>query len=561
MGKMKKKGESGAATNYVSRNQALKKLQLSLADFRRLCIMKGIYPREPKNKKKVNKGSTAYKTYYYVKDIQYIAHEPVLKKFREFKIFMRKLKRAMGREEYSDAQRLQENKPVYTLDHIVKERYPTFTDALRDLDDALSMVFLFAILPQTPKIKGEFVQRCKRLRVELQHYIIASKSLKKVFISIKGIYFQAEIQGQNITWVVPHQFTQNLPNDVDFRIMMTFIEFYTTMVGFINFQLYHNINLHYPPQLSINNNNVETETKYCQEVDLDDEKLAALTLSLKGTLEDSADNVELDKFTDGQEDETEAAQNKEREDEKKFQSLFEGKKFFISREVPRDSLVFIIRCFGGQVSWDETSGIGSTYTSNDDGITHHLVDRPTISNQRMDRHYVQPQWVFDCVNAQQLVPVNDYVPGAVLPPHLSPFVEEKEGDYIPPERKQMLEREKELLRTEAENEDEGEEEEDDEDDEEEEEEDEEEKSEKITKKAGNKRKATTTKPSTTTEVGLNDEEKKLALMMLPKKKKALYDKIMHSKKKKASHARKLEEKRAIHDKKASSAKKRKVTKE
>jgi len=34
MGKMKKKGESGAATNYISRNQALKKLQLTLADFR-----------------------------------------------------------------------------------------------------------------------------------------------------------------------------------------------------------------------------------------------------------------------------------------------------------------------------------------------------------------------------------------------------------------------------------------------------------------------------------------------------------------------------------------------
>ena len=33
---------------------------------------------------------------------------------------------------------------------------------------------------------------------------------------------------------------------------------------------------------------------------------------------------------------------------------------------------------------------------------------------------------------------------------------------------------------------------------------------------------------------MSAEEKKLALMMLPKKKKALYDKIMHSKKKKAS---------------------------
>jgi len=538
MGKMKKKGESGAATNYISRNQALKKLQLSLADFRRLCIMKGIYPREPKNRKKVNKGSTAHKTYYYVKDIQFIAHEPVLKKFREFKIFMRKLKRAMGRQEYSDAERIEENKPVYTLDHIVKERYPTFTDALRDLDDALSMVFLFAMLPQTPKIKNEFVQRCKRLKVEFQHYIIASKALKKVFISIKGIYYQAEIQGQNITWVVPHQFTQHLPNDVDFRIMMTFIEFYTTMVGFVNFQLYHNLNLHYPPQLNINNNEaIDNDVKYCQEVDLDDEKLAALTLSLKTSLEEATENIELDRFENEDNNEEEKTQEKEREEETKFKSLFEGKKFFIAREVPRDALVFIIRCFGGEVSWDHTVGIGSTYTANDNDITHHLIDRPSIPNQRMDRHYIQPQWIFDCVNSQQVIPINDYVPGALLPPHLSPFVEEKEGDYVPPERKEMLEREKELLRTEASQEDE---------------EDRIEEGDAIAevskRTSGNKRKHTEDADA------LNDEEKKLALMMLPKKKKALYDKIMHSKKKKASHARKLKEKRAQHDKKASKTK-------
>jgi pescadillo protein len=55
-------------------------------NFRRLCILKGIYPHEPRHKKKVGKGSTAPKTYYFVKDINYISHEPIIQKFREFKV-------------------------------------------------------------------------------------------------------------------------------------------------------------------------------------------------------------------------------------------------------------------------------------------------------------------------------------------------------------------------------------------------------------------------------------------------------------------------------------------
>ena len=89
---------------------------------RRLCILKGIYPHEPKNIKKVNKGSTALKTYYYVKDIQFLAHEPLLDKFRDFKAFMRKVTRALHRDQEHTVQKLHDNKPVYTLDHIVRER-------------------------------------------------------------------------------------------------------------------------------------------------------------------------------------------------------------------------------------------------------------------------------------------------------------------------------------------------------------------------------------------------------------------------------------------------------
>jgi len=84
----RRKATSGAATAYVSRNQALKKLQLRLADFRRVCILKGIYPHEPRHAKKAGgaTGSTAPKTYYYAKDINFLLHEPIVNKFREYKV-------------------------------------------------------------------------------------------------------------------------------------------------------------------------------------------------------------------------------------------------------------------------------------------------------------------------------------------------------------------------------------------------------------------------------------------------------------------------------------------
>jgi len=176
----------------------------------RLCILKGIYPREPKNKKKANKGSTAPSTFYYAKDIQYLMHEPILAKFREYKTFSKKMAKVMSKGQYSTAKSLAENKPIYTLDHIIKERYPTFTDALRDLDDALCMIFLFATMPKTDKIKAETIENCQRIAAEFQHYVLHTRSLRKVFLSIKGIYYQAEVKGQTITWLVPYQFSQDV---------------------------------------------------------------------------------------------------------------------------------------------------------------------------------------------------------------------------------------------------------------------------------------------------------------------------------------------------------------
>ena len=140
MGRLKVKGKAGAAKNFITRSAAIKKLQCSLADFRRLCILKGIdqyvtytwfylnniwpgiFPREPRSRKKANKGSSAPASFYYAKDIAYLAHEPILKKLREHKAFAKKLARALGRGEWSSAKSLEKNRPIYRLDHIIKER-------------------------------------------------------------------------------------------------------------------------------------------------------------------------------------------------------------------------------------------------------------------------------------------------------------------------------------------------------------------------------------------------------------------------------------------------------
>ena len=123
MAKIQKKGQKGAAANYITRTKAVRKLQISLAEFRRLCILKGIYPRDPKNKKKASGRNNANNTFYYTKDINYLLHEPVLAKFRERKAFLRKLAKAIGKHQLSTAKSLEESLPTYSLDHIVKERY------------------------------------------------------------------------------------------------------------------------------------------------------------------------------------------------------------------------------------------------------------------------------------------------------------------------------------------------------------------------------------------------------------------------------------------------------
>ncbi|CAI5512699.1 unnamed protein product [Closterium sp. Naga37s-1] len=338
--RVSRRGKEGNAAKYTTRNQALVRLQLKLADFRRLCILKGIHPREPKKKTK-----GAHKTYYHVKDINFLAHEPLLELQRELRAQRKKIRKAKGRLETEKVERLERSMPRVSLDHLVKERYPSFIDAIRDLDDALTMLHLFATLPAdaTFRIPATRVNNARSLSLEWQAYIARTHSLRKEFVSVKGIYYQAHVVGQPHAYItrthaLPKEFVsvkgiyyqahvvegssllslewqayitrthalrkvfvsvkgiyyqahggaagdvagatsahavggvggvgwlclgevrgegrgasanalQGIPTDVDFRVMLTFLAFYETLMGFVNFKLYHELRLAYPPRL------------------------------------------------------------------------------------------------------------------------------------------------------------------------------------------------------------------------------------------------------------------------------------------------------------------------
>ncbi|OLN84316.1 Pescadillo-like protein [Colletotrichum chlorophyti] len=495
MGKIKKKGQAGAAKNYVTRNQAIRKLQISLPDFRKLCIWKGIYPREPRSKKKVSKSSTASTTFYYAKDIQYLLHEPLLQKFRDQKALEKKISRALGRGDVGDAKRLEKNaarpeetgKPRYTLDHVIRERYPTFIDAVRDLDDCLSMLFLFANLPSSSSVPAKMIARCERLCLEFQHYLIVSQSVTKSFLSIKGIYYQANIQGEDVLWLVPYKFNQRIVGDVDFRIMGTFVEFYMTLLGFINFRLYTSLGLKYPPKFdqtkddqsgelgafTLEGQNLAAPEEKKQitndeaEHQVDPKTQAAVDKvikKLKAT--DVDDETKADEPAEPTEDATNAIDKFEpvapggdvlpqpEHSSTDRAKLFANCTFYLSREAPRQPLEFLLRSFGcKRIGWDAVLGEGA-FTTNErnPSITHQIVDRPQVyaandegrdgednqtaqklaPNQRIPgRIYVQPQWVWDSINDEELKQPDQYAPGAQLPPHLSPFVRQVQGAYDP----------------------------------------------------------------------------------------------------------------------------------
>jgi pescadillo protein len=481
-GKKQLKNHSSLDYSYLSRAACLKRLQITLKDFRRLCILKGVYPREPPRAPSKKKGLV----YYHIKDIKALAHEPLLQKFREFRSFMKKVRKAAGRNEKDEAARMETYAPSYTLHHLVRERYPRFVDALADLDDALAMIYLFAALPSTGRVAAKITKKAQSLAAQWGAYCATTSAITKSFVSVKGVYIEATIQGTKICWVIPHSFTQNIPQDVDFRVMTTFFEFYETLVTFVLYKIYNDIGIRYPLPVtsadvscssSILSANLSVLSKILKgqggaasdaikeaiesqsssenpvkddiksEMTSKREKLRTIDLALQNVednedeeMSDVEDDVDiaaplkaaLETMNHDQQTTIGGGMMTLDDEASKRKNLFSGLTFFISREVPKGYLELICLAYGGSVGWE---GNDSPISVKDPSITHHIVDRPKLpssfDNLPKSREFVQPQWILDSSNFHFLLPTSRYAVGVELPPHLSPWVDDDDEGYKP----------------------------------------------------------------------------------------------------------------------------------
>jgi pescadillo protein len=362
-------------------------------------------------------------------------------------------------------------------------------DALSDLDDALTLTFLFAALPTTTSIKSKVIAKAQQLGAAWGAYCSTVACITKSFISVKGVYLEATIQGVAIRWIVPHSFTQFTPEDVDYRVMTTFFEFYETLLHFVLFKLYNDIGVRYPLRALGSTGDVKGSTSYIlganlrnlknalssssstitntvsETVEGDNEKFSVAPKKSKAESKKEKDLMKsvgaalssINEDSDDDEDDEDAvdlagplkaALQSMADDEARLsipggadasdvealkrRRLFAGLTFFLSREVPRGYLELVCLAFGAKVGWE---GPNSPIDASDATVTHHIVDRPKLQSSYdslpKSREFVQPQWVLDCSNFMFLLPIARYAVGASLPPHLSPWIDHDEEGYKP----------------------------------------------------------------------------------------------------------------------------------
>ena len=266
-----------------------------------------------------------------------------------------------------------------------------------------------------------------------------------------------------------YEFQQHVPHDVDFRILLTFLELYRTLISFVLYKLYTEENLVYPPPMDkeadeagenvgalklVERKDAPAGAQGASKMSKKEVKRAIKIVNATGaTVEEDVEMDEEPAEEETEEEFVERPSNAVNEDvataplttysqlastsepTSSKHLIFAPYTFYLSRETSSKTWEFVVRAMGGKVVTSLTAPSPDA-TPLADQITHVIIDRPVTPERMREMQggrkwtWIQPQWVADCVNRFKILGAEEYAPGKLLPPHLSPW--EGEGELNRP---------------------------------------------------------------------------------------------------------------------------------
>jgi pescadillo protein len=157
--------------------------------------------------------------------------------------------------------------------------------------------------------------------------------------------------GNEVVWLNPFNYPQKLTFEVDYSIMLSFLELYTSLLKFVNFKLYKDIGLDYPPRKEVSH-------LFTQFVDTPFFALDSLSIKNIQTQVETKTAEEKENIVKQLDCESKEMQDihKQDEDSRILKNLFKNCVFFVSREVPKEVFEMVIASCGGLYGDDsETS--------------------------------------------------------------------------------------------------------------------------------------------------------------------------------------------------------------
>lgn len=355
-----------AKKKFISKELVMKKLKIHPKEFDKLVVLCGIHPYIPKDNRKSDEAEGFY---YRISDANKLVHSDIYRTIIKNRRLEERKQRYVGTGlEYKINNICYEE---YGYVDLVKNKYKSFCESLDDLSRSLSNLYLGRML--------ELDNEAMLTTSEFEEFVARRSLLEHSFMSKSGVYHQVSFGKIKVIWFVPYPGV-GLKEIVEEKKDVA-QKFEWSELNFLDF---------------VSSSEEESESEEMEVVN-DENKMDISLLSYSIpflVIHCKLVLHKLEKLYDVQKDHG--------------NRFFSGLKFYIKSSSVGDHLRFIAVNCGGEVV--SSAHEADVYVSE---VADELVE---------DVLYVQPQYLFDCLNEGCRIDANAYFIGKVLPRHKSPFV-------------------------------------------------------------------------------------------------------------------------------------------